>query len=329
MNKKVHYSKEQLKEWVNSLSPAGNTVIGPVKHNGFSQFAAVKTFDQLNLNERTTFSPKDVVFPRTDVLFKFKRENEDIVVSTDEEQLARLQKTVILGMRPCDAESFDYLKKFFKEDAEIVQKIEAVTLVTYTCKEKFGGCFCDEMGLDKSFSDKTDILIEEVENGYDISFNEKGQKVLNPKAENIKDIPAERHSERNKEKTAFLSELSTNFNSDEWKMLSLGCMSCGACAFVCPTCTCYDIQDEGNTEEGQRMKCWDTCGLGLFTKHASGHNPKGTQVERRRHRIMHKFVYTENTLGTISCVGCGRCISACPSHLNLYDDALQVLNKNN
>ncbi len=30
-----------------------------------------------------------------------------------------------------------------------------------------------------------------------------------------------------------------------WEEQSLRCIGCGACAYVCPTCACFDIQDEG------------------------------------------------------------------------------------
>lgn len=323
LTKKINFSKQQLEQWIAGLSASGKTVIGPVKHNGFNKFEKITKFDQIILNERSSFSAKDIILPKGEVLFKFKKEKDGIIVTHGDE--SKYSGLVIFGARSCDAESFDYLKKFFQADQTIVNRIEAVTLVTFACRQKFPGCFCDEVGLDKNYSDKTDILIQETESGYQVFCNEKGLKILNAAPESIQDIPAGTQAARNPGKVDNLRKLETTYNSDQWKMISLGCLSCGACAFVCPTCTCYDIQDEGSTEEGHRLKCQDSCGFGLFTKHASGHNPKHTQVERRRHRIMHKFVYTQQTMGTISCVGCGRCIAACPSHMNLYNDALQFL----
>lgn len=47
-------------------------------------------------------------------------------------------------------------------------------------------------------------------------------------------------------------------------------------------------------------------------------NIRNTQKERFRQRFMHKLVYfPENNNGMFSCVGCGRCMKKCPSHLNI------------
>ncbi|MEW6252083.1 MAG: 4Fe-4S dicluster domain-containing protein, partial [Planctomycetota bacterium] len=110
-------------------------------------------------------------------------------------------------------------------------------------------------------------------------------------------------------------------DNDLWREQSLRCLGCGACAFVCPTCSCFDIQDEKTREGGVRLRCWDSCGYSLFTLHASGHNPRTKQSERWRQRIMHKFSYQPERLGVLGCVGCGRCARNCPVDMNLAEHA--------
>ncbi len=89
--------------------------------------------------------------------------------------------------------------------------------------------------------------------------------------------------------------------------------------FVCPTCACFDIQDEAGRQGGVRLRCWDSCGFSLFTLHTSGHNPRNVQSQRWRQRVMHKFAYMPERQGMLGCVGCGRCSRACPVDMNLAE----------
>jgi len=56
-----------------------------------------------------------------------------------------------------------------------------------------------------------------------------------------------------------------------------------------------------------------------YTLMAGGHNPRPTKKERLRNRYMHKLSYFVDRHGTSLCVGCGRCISKCPAHLDIAE----------
>jgi len=68
---------------------------------------------------------------------------------------------------------------------------------------------------------------------------------------------------------------------------------------------------------GVRLKSWDSCCLPIFTRHASGHNPRATRGARYRQRVMHKFAYYVDKFGVTACVGCGRCSVSCPIDMNI------------
>jgi ferredoxin len=112
--------------------------------------------------------------------------------------------------------------------------------------------------------------------------------------------------------------LARNFDHPLWKTLALRCHGCGACAAVCSTCHCFDIVDEHDRfDRGARRRNWDSCQSPKFTLHASGHNPRPTQTERLRQRVMHKFSIYPRRFDAISCTGCGRCARVCAAGMNL------------
>ncbi len=103
-----------------------------------------------------------------------------------------------------------------------------------------------------------------------------------------------------------------------WEEVARSCLGCGACAYLCPTCHCFDITDETDGRGcGIRLRSWDCCQYPLFTLHASGHNPRDNRRQRMRQRIMHKFSYTLTNQDARFCVGCGRCVRSCPVNLDI------------
>jgi ferredoxin len=46
--------------------------------------------------------------------------------------------------------------------------------------------------------------------------------------------------------TAKLKDQKTNqlFDAPFWQEVAFSCINCGTCTYVCPTCWCFDIQDE-------------------------------------------------------------------------------------
>ncbi len=108
------------------------------------------------------------------------------------------------------------------------------------------------------------------------------------------------------------------YNASFWGEVSFACINCGTCTYACPTCWCFDIQDETRGKAGVRFRNWDSCMYPLFTLHGTGHNPRGTKLHRVRQRFMHKLKYFVDKYDRgIQCVGCGRCVRLCPVNIDI------------
>jgi sulfhydrogenase subunit beta (sulfur reductase) len=121
-------------------------------------------------------------------------------------------------------------------------------------------------------------------------------------------------------------KLDTMFDDPFWDMVSERCLGCAICTYLCPTCHCFDITDEVISQSGERVRTWDSCAFPSFTLEASGVNPRPSNKERYRQRIMHKFDYFVANHGMAACVGCGRCIKECPVNLDIRVVLNNILN---
>jgi ferredoxin len=112
------------------------------------------------------------------------------------------------------------------------------------------------------------------------------------------------------------------FDAPFWDDVGFSCINCGTCTYLCPTCWCFDIQDEVLGKEGDRMRNWDSCMFPLFTLHGSGHNPRDYKMNRVRQRFMHKLkYYVDKYQNGVQCSGCGRCVRYCPVNIDIRDVA--------
>jgi len=114
------------------------------------------------------------------------------------------------------------------------------------------------------------------------------------------------------------------WNLPLWEELASRCLGCGICTLLCPTCHCFEVEDEGEGSAGTRFRAWDSCMNGCFTKMASGENPRPSKLERVRQRFMHKLSYYPTKNNQVACVGCGRCSVHCPVNIDISDVMTQL-----
>ena len=280
----------------------------------------------------TVKSPKDLFFPQTEDLMRFKTEGKSIeIIDTRSES----EDFVVFGVRACDVKSLEVLDRVFLTepmDSYYATKRAHGTLVSVACTRPSETCFCTTFGIDAA-SPAGDVSAWKTETDlYLVANTEKGSALLASLGDLVTECD-ETAVDAQKKKIASvmnklpLKDLTTDgfgggkteelFGHPAWASLSETCLGCGTCTFVCPTCQCYDIKDFNTGNGVIRYRCWDSCMYSEFTKMAHGNN-RLTQKERFRQRFMHKLVYfPENNDGMFSCVGCGRCLAKCPISMNI------------
>lgn len=328
MEKKI-IKKQSLGAWFAAIKSSGQRLLGPVEKDGQTTYDEIASpADMVKDYVQTTTSAKSVVFPATEEIVRYRNEGKDVVM---EDIRPPAPPTVVFGVRPCDAASFAILDSVFSWDYKDVffkARLESTTIIGLACTKFDEYCFCTSVGLNPGETKGSDILLTPIDAEQYLAeiVTDKGKKIADlaanlftaagnvDKAKVLAKVPARFDQKKLTEK---LPALFTKENA--WVDQSLACLGCGACAFVCPACVCFDIQDETDKNGGKRVRCWDSCGFGLFTLHTSGHNPRPVQSQRWRQRVMHKFSYFPERLGYLGCVGCGRCSRACPADMNLAE----------
>lgn len=327
-----YIAKSSLDAFLAASASAVKTYVPVDNSAGGAEYKLWTNGEKLSAALHTSRSAKDFFFPQSENLAEFKMSRSDIEIIAPErcdEDFA------VFGVRACDCASFKILDSvFLSEPVDTYYKArrEHGVIIGMSCSRPKETCFCTVFGTDPA-NPECDVAFTDCGDGcYVEALTEKGEKYLEKIGYAFEDKD-ESGCAAAKERTAEImkrlplagldisafggGKTKELFDREEWASLSRSCLGCGACTFVCPTCQCYDIRDYDTGHGIKRFRCWDSCMYSDFTKMAHG-NSRNSQKERFRQRFMHKLVYfPENNDGVFGCVGCGRCLEACPIHMNI------------
>ena len=325
-------SKASLYRLVDTWLSQGRRAAGPIRSSaGHVFYHSLAAAGELVLEGyiRPQNSIKEFFFPRHEKLYGYRFAGKQIELI--EAELPSVEQ-IIIGARPCDAASLPILDRIFNwdyKDEFYNKRRELTTVVALACKEYDRNCFCATVGLGPDSTQGADAMLYDLGDGeYEVrTLTEKGKKQFAGQTRTSEKVGMAAAPPENRIDLEKVKEfLAGGFESPAWKTMTLRCLGCGACAFNCPTCHCFDIADEGNSAGGARVRNWDACQFGLYSLHASGHNPRDVQSKRQRQRIYHKFESYPEKFGATLCTGCGNCTRLCPVALGVRP-VLEIIGK--
>lgn len=278
------------------------------------RYDRVHSFEEIEWEKRSDYSFKEVLLPINETLFYFTESRM--------EESEPPKRPVIIFLRSCDLHALKRLDTVYlkngAEDFYYKRRRELVKFALMGCSETCGSGFCVSMGTNRA--DNYDFSLKLTEEAALVDCRDESMRELFAGCSaGEQDVKPDFVTE-NKEKVRLPQHLSNESFTDEiWKEYGSRCIGCGRCNFVCPTCTCYTMQDifyQDNQKAGERRRVWASCQVDGYTDIAGGISFRKTQADRVRFKVMHKIHDYEKRFGYPMCVGCGRCDAVCPEYIS-------------
>jgi ferredoxin len=283
------------------------------------------------------YPPKRFVLPHIERLLKVRITKDEIRIEPTYEE----RKLAIFGIRSCDVAGISHLDRFYLgrefRDIYYEKRRSNLFLVNVVCTDPNQDindeCFCVCADTGPAARDHFDLQLMDLGDVFmAVAGTPAGEAMF---ANGIFRHGAEADIDRRR---AILNDVRKRFkNTTSWfsatvRYISRGdvlektweeignrCLECGGCTYVCPACTCFTVSDRRvGPDEIERVRIWDACALGGFTRMAGGHNPRKAVHDRRNRRffrkLAHYFIQRELSM---ACVGCGRCAAVCHGDIGM------------
>lgn len=279
---------------------------------------------EIELQKKSDYAFKEILTPLSETLFFFT-ENEVKEADFDD-------RDVIVFLRSCDLHAVKRLDAIYLENTfsdPFYKRIrDRVHFALIGCPHSFEDCFCVSMGTNLS-SEGYLFSIDEADGEYrfDVKDEEIASVFSSVGAKCCEVVPSS--VTENDVKVTIPADVPNDiYKNPLWDEYTVRCINCGRCNYVCPTCTCYTMQDifyTDNGKVGERRRVAASCMVDGYTNVAGGGEYRKTNCERMRFKVLHKILDFRKRFGYDMCVGCGRCDMVCPEYIS-YSNIINKIN---
>ena len=276
----------------------------------------VQSAGEIELEAKSDYAFKEFLTPLSQTLFFFT-ENEVKEADIDE-------KPGLIFLRSCDMHALKrldhmYLENGSEKDPFYERLRDQVQFVLIGCSHSYEDCFCVDMGSN------------ETKEGYVFSMDfVDGEYRCNVPDDEIAKVFSKADCPKADVEPLFVKDNDVHveipddiplsiYKNELWDEYSARCVNCGRCTIVCPTCTCYTMQDvfyTDNGKVGERRRVAGSCMIDGYSTVAGGGQYRRTNGERMRFKVLHKISDFKKRAGYQMCVGCGRCDMVCPEYIS-------------
>lgn len=252
--------------------------------------------------------------------------------------------TAVIGARACDLAGMLVQDRTFIAgdhaaftDPYYARRREHLFVVAVNCVTSAPTCFCASLDAGPKAKAGFDLALTELQDDFLVETGSEAGEALAQalplrvagaddagKADQAIGHAAQAQTRR-LDITDIHPLLFDNLDHPRWDDVAARCLSCGNCVMVCPTCFCHrevdDVSPDGT--ESARVRRWDAC----FTlEHGSVHGGYLRPQVKQRYRqwLTHKLAAWIPQFGVTGCVGCGRCITWCPTGIDLTQEVAAI-----
>jgi len=318
--------KRNMDLFVSKLIDSEVEVVGAKRKDNKYAFGKLADASQLCLDyDLALYPPKTYLLPPKETLIKFELGEEPRV-----KPVVETEPVILFGVHPYDIKAIELLDAAFSgtnSDVNYLSRREKAIIIGIDCLNPNPNAFCASLGTaitDTGF----DLMLTDIGTSYVVRIgSSKGEELLKNYAvtreatrlelaqgDEARQRALGRYKVTLDVSVGELPELfDRSWDSPVFKEKGEKCFSCGSCTMVCPTCFCFDVQDDMalDLKQGERYRQWDGCMFADFALVAGGENFRRDRETRFRHRMYRKQKYLWERYGKLGCVGCGRCTTAC------------------